>query len=102
MAKSLDDLIKTSPVPVFVDFWADWCGPCKMVAPAVKQLAQEFTGKLIVVKVNVDQQPEVAARFQVQGIPALRLFYKGELKWQTAGALPYSQLKAEVIKVVGI
>lgn len=70
MAASLDDLIRTSELPVFIDFWADWCGPCKMVAPAVQQLAREFKGRLTVVKVNVDQQPEAAARFQVQGIPA--------------------------------
>ena len=102
MKKSLDDFIKSSPLPVFVDFWADWCGPCKMVGPAVKQLAEEFKGRLVVVKVNVDQQPEAAARFQVQGIPALMLFNKGELKWRTAGALSYPQLKAEVTKALAL
>ncbi|NTV25294.1 MAG: thioredoxin [Chlorobiaceae bacterium] len=81
MAKTLDELIRTSDLPVFIDFWADWCGPCKMVAPTVAQLAKEFSGRLTVVKVNVDRQPDVAARFQVQGIPALMLFEKGVLKW---------------------
>lgn len=84
MAQTLDDLIRTSELPVFIDFWADWCGPCKMVAPSVKQLASEFKGRLIVVKVNVDQQPDAAARFQVQGIPALMLL----LVVSSNGALP--------------
>lgn len=101
MAQSLDELIRTSELPVFIDFWADWCGPCKMVAPSVNQLAKEFSGRLTVVKVNVDQQPAAASRFQVQGIPALMLFHRGELKWRTAGAVPYQQLRQEVEKVVG-
>jgi thioredoxin len=100
MNKSLEDLIKTSQVPVFVDFWADWCGPCRMVAPSVKQLAEEFSGRLAVVKVNVDKQPAVASRYQVQGIPALMLFRGGEIIWRSAGALSYSQLRAEVSKAL--
>ncbi|ABL65737.1 thioredoxin [Chlorobium phaeobacteroides] len=101
MAQSLDDLIKTSQLPVFVDFWAEWCAPCRSVAPVVKQLAQEFNGRLTVVKVNVDKQPDAASRHQVQSIPALMLFHRGELKWRTAGAISYPQLKAEVMKVLG-
>ncbi|NTW11003.1 MAG: redoxin domain-containing protein, partial [Chlorobiaceae bacterium] len=69
MNKSLDDLIKTSPLPVFVDFWAEWCGHCKMVAPAINQLAEEFSDRLVVVKVNIDEQPELAESCKVQGIP---------------------------------
>lgn len=101
MAKSLDELVKTSEVPVFIDFWADWCGPCKMVAPSVQQLAKEFSGRIMVVKVNVDRQPDLAARFQVQGIPALMMYSRGELKWRTAGAVPYQQIRQEVLKVIG-
>jgi len=101
MAKSLDDLIRTSALPVFVDFWADWCGPCKIVAPSVQQLAKEFKGRITVVKVNVDQQPDAAARFQVQGIPALMLFVGGQIQWRTAGAIPYQQMRQEVLKVIG-
>ena len=101
MAKTLDELIRKNPVPVFIDFWAEWCGPCKMVAPLVQRLAREFPGRVTVVKVNVDQQPDVAARFQVQGIPALMLFDKGELKWRTAGAVPYGQLRQEVLRFIG-
>ncbi|TCD47286.1 thioredoxin [Chlorobium sp. N1] len=96
MAASLEEFIRSSSTPVFVDFWADWCGPCKMVAPSVKKLAGEFKGRLTVVKVNVDQQPAAASRFQVQGIPALMLFKGGEKVWSTAGAVPYPQLKQAV------
>jgi thioredoxin len=101
MAKTLDDLIRQSDLPVFIDFWADWCGPCRMVAPAVQQLAKEFSGKLTVVKVNVDRQPQVAARFNVQGIPALMLFSMGELRWKSSGAIPYEQMKREVSTAIG-
>lgn len=101
MAGTLDDLVRQSELPVFIDFWADWCGPCKMVAPSVRQLAQEFKGRLMVVKVNVDQQPEAASRFQVQGIPALMLFVGGQLKWRTTGAIPYQQMRQEVLKAIG-
>ncbi|ACD89941.1 MAG: thioredoxin [Chlorobium limicola] len=101
MSQSLNDLIQSSAVPVFVDFWAEWCGPCRMVAPSVKKLAEEFKGRLTVVKVNVDRQPAAAAQFQVQGIPALMLFHKGKLVWRTAGALSYQQIREEVVKVLG-
>jgi thioredoxin 1/thioredoxin 2 len=101
MAKTLEELVRTSDLPVFVDFWAEWCGPCRTIAPAVEQLARELSGRLIVVKVNVDRQADAAARFQVQGIPALLLFVRGELKWRTTGAIPYAQMKQEVLKAIG-
>jgi thioredoxin 1/thioredoxin 2 len=101
MAKTVDELIRTSDIPVFIDFWAEWCGPCRALAPSVQQLAREFKGRLSVVKVNVDRQPEAASRFQVQSIPALMLFHKGALKWRTSGALPYPQLRQEVLKAIG-
>ena len=99
--KSFDQLIRESEKPVFVDFWAGWCAPFNSVAPSVKRLAEEFSGKLIVVKINVDQQPEVAAKYQVQGIPALMLFEKGSIKWRTTGALPYENIRGEVMKALG-
>lgn len=101
MSNTFDELVRTSELPVFVDFWADWCGPCKMVAPSVMQLAKEFKGRLTVVKVNVDRQPDVASRYQVQGIPALVLFVGGEIRWRTAGSIPYQQMRQEVLKVIG-
>lgn len=93
---TFDELIATSDRPVFVDFWAAWCGPCRTVAPSVKRLAEDFKGRLRVVKVNVDEKPEIAAKFGVQGIPALMLFKDGKIAWRAAGALPYEQIKSEV------
>lgn len=94
--KSFDMLLRESEKPVFVDFWAAWCAPCTSIAPSVKRLAEEFQGKLVVVKINVDEQPEVAAKYQVQGIPALMLFDRGAIKWQATGALSYESIKTEV------
>lgn len=96
--KSLQDLIQTSETPVFVDFWAEWCGPCRMVAPAVKQLAEEMSGRLTVVKVNVDEKPELAAQFGIQSIPTFMMFKNGSVALRFSGALPYPMLKAEVEK----
>lgn len=93
---SFDELIKTSELPVFVDFWAEWCGPCKIIAPSVKQLASELKGRLTVIKVNVDERPHIAAQFGIQSIPTLMMFHKGNVIWRTAGALPFDRLKAEV------
>jgi len=101
MAKTLDELIRSSENPVFIDFWAEWCGPCRTMALAVEELAKEFSGRMTVIKVNVDRQPEAAARFQVQSIPALMLFDKGDVKWRSAGALPYASLRQEVLKALG-
>jgi thioredoxin 1/thioredoxin 2 len=100
MVQTLDELIKTSEIPVFIDFWAEWCGPCRSVAPSVERLAKEFSGRLTVVKVNVDRQPDAASRLQVQGIPALMLFVRGELKWRVAGAIPYAQMRQEVLNAI--
>jgi thioredoxin 1 len=100
MSKTLptafDELIKTHQLPILVDFWAEWCGPCKTIAPTIKQLAQEFKGRLTVIKVNVDQKPQIAAEYGIQGIPTLMLFDKGQVTWRISGALPYDQLKTEL------
>ena len=93
---SFNELIQTSELPVFVDFWAEWCGPCRMIAPSVKQLADEFKGKLVVVKINVDEKPELAQANRVYGIPTLAIFHKGKELWRVAGAMPYESLKAQV------
>lgn len=84
---SFDEAVATS-VPVLVDLWAPWCGPCRMVTPILEDLARERAGELKVVKVNVDDSPGVAARYQVQGIPTLLLFNGGELTARQTGALP--------------
>lgn len=85
-----------STVPVVVDFWAAWCGPCRAVAPEVEALAQQYGDALKVVKVDVDANPEVAARYGVRGIPTLGLFQAGELTGQVVGARPRHAIEQEL------
>ncbi len=98
LPKSFHDLIQTSAIPVLVDFWATWCGPCKMVSPALEKIAKEFKGKLRVIKINIDNKPDIAAQYQVQSIPTIMMFYKGAPKLRLVGALPYESIKQEVLK----
>lgn len=98
LPKSFQELIQTSELPVVVDFWAEWCGPCKMVSPALEKIAQEFKEKLLVIKINVDQKPHIAAQYQIQSIPTIMMFQKGMQKMRLVGALPYEAIKQEVIK----
>jgi thioredoxin 1 len=98
LTKSFDELIRTNDVPVFVDFWAEWCGPCRTVAPSVKQLAEELKDHLTVIKVNVDEKPAIAAQYGIQSIPTFMIFYKGNTLARFSGAMPYPMLKQEVEK----
>jgi thioredoxin 1 len=86
------DVLKASG-PVLVDFWAEWCGPCKAIAPALEELAGEYAGKLTVAKVNVDENPQSPNNFQVRGIPTLILFKDGKPAATQVGALPKSRLR---------
>ena len=79
--------------PVLVDFWAEWCGPCKAIAPALDEIAKEFGDRLTVAKVNIDENPETPNRFHVRGIPTLILFKDGKPAATKVGALPRSQLR---------
>jgi thioredoxin 2 len=88
--------VDASPMPVLVDFWAPWCGPCRTMAPVLDQLAAETKGRLKVTKLNVDENPRMAAAFQVQAIPTLILFDRGQKREEIRGALPKAALRARL------
>jgi thioredoxin 2 len=90
--------VADSAVPVFVDFYADWCGPCKMMAPAVDQLAGNFTGRAIVAKLNTDASPKTSMSFNIRGIPTSIVFFEGKEVARQSGALPYQSLAAMIEK----
>ena len=87
-----DDVINTSG-PVLIDFWAEWCGPCKMIAPILEQLASEYEGKLKICKMDVDGNQDTPAKFAVRGIPTLMIFKNGNMEAQTVGALSKPDLE---------
>ena len=90
---SFAQVVEAASVPVLVDFWAPWCGPCRMVSPALQQLAGEMPGKLKLVKVNVDDSPRLQQRFGVQSIPTLMVFRGGKITARQAGAAPVATLR---------
>ena len=92
---TFDEMVGLSDIPVVVDFWAEWCGPCKMVAPILDEIASAHTGKLKVAKLNVDDNPRTAQRFQVMSIPTLLLFKNGETQARIVGAKSKSQIMLE-------
>ena len=93
---TFDEHVKGSDVPVLVDFWAEWCGPCKMIAPILEEIADEQAGKIQIAKLNVDDSSEVASRFEVRSIPTLILFKDGEPQVRLIGAKPKGQLLEEI------
>lgn len=89
---SFETVVLKSPTPVLVDFWAEWCGPCKMLAPILESVVDDYAGKIKIVKLNVDENPETAPKFGIRGIPTLILFKNGEIVTTKVGALSKSQL----------
>ena len=92
---NFDDVIK-SDKPVLVDFWAEWCGPCKMIGPLVEELAGDYEGKAVVAKLNVDENPQVTARFGLRSIPTLLVFKNGQIVDKQIGAVPKSVLASKL------
>jgi thioredoxin 1 len=86
---------------VMVDFWAVWCGPCRMIAPTVEELAKEYEGKLKVFKLNTDDNPDIASRYKIMGIPTIMFFKNGEKLDQLVGAVPKAQLKSKIDQYLG-
>jgi thioredoxin 1 len=91
---NFDAEVLQSPTPVLVDYWAEWCGPCKMIAPILDDIAKEYTGRLKIAKLNIDENPGTPPKYGIRGIPTLMLFKNGNLEAQKVGALSKSQLTA--------
>jgi len=87
---NFDETVLKSEIPVMVDFWAEWCGPCRMIAPAIEEISRDYTGKLVVAKCDVDNSPEVASKFGIRNIPTVLFFKNGKVADKQVGVVPKS------------
>ena len=99
--KNFEGEVLASPMPVMVDFWAVWCGPCKVLEPIVDEIAKEYVGKLTVGKVNVDENNNLAMKYNVMSIPTLKFFKGGKVVGELIGAAPKATVEAEIKKYLG-
>jgi thioredoxin 1 len=99
---AFEKTVLQSPTPVIVDFWAPWCAPCKMVAPILEKIAKEYSGKVVVAKVNTDDNPEWAGKYGVQGIPTMLFIANGKIVHRQVGALPERMLREAVTQFLEV
>ena len=97
---NFDEEVLGADIPVLVDFYADWCGPCKMMAPIVEQLAEEYDGRVKIGKINIDEEEEIRARYQVMSIPTMKIFVKGDEAASMVGAMSKGELEARIKEVL--
>ena len=98
--QTFDEVVLQSEVPVLVDFWAARCGPCRAIAPVLDQISAEQDGKLLIAKLNVDENPDIASRYNISSIPAMKVFDKGEIVREIIGAMPKPQIEQRLEGII--